>query len=204
VKSGGDFADALVANAGDYPASLSSAIRSQANKVATDLAGGKTAEQVIASMRNGPYARMYSGLADAVEKMSPTKAGGSLYKVDLPDDAIAKMLDWDKPLSQQPEVMKMLRESLEFGPNSTNWAGAPKGQWESNIGARTGSDFYIRNKWSDNSKAAADALRAQGIPGIRYLDGGSRGAGTGTSNYVVFPGSEGLLQILERNGSPIP
>ena len=36
-----------------------------------------------------------------------------------------------------------------------------------------------------------------------YLDGGSRGAGTGTSNYVLFPGNEGLLQILERNGAPI-
>lgn len=38
---------------------------------------------------------------------------------------------------------------------------------------------------------------------IRYLDGGSRGAGQGTSNFVVFPGNEGLLQILERNGQPI-
>ena len=36
--------------------------------------------------------------------------------------------------------------------------------------------------------------------GIRYLDGNSRGAGAGTSNYVVFPGEEGLLTILERNG----
>ena len=39
---------------------------------------------------------------------------------------------------------------------------------------------------------------------IRYLDGGSRGAGTGTSNYVVFPGNENLLKILERNGQPLP
>jgi hypothetical protein len=37
---------------------------------------------------------------------------GSLYKVDLPDEQIAKMLDWDKPLSQQPkEVQKALREN---------------------------------------------------------------------------------------------
>lgn len=28
-------------------------------------------------------------------------ATGSLYKVDLPDEQIAKMLDWDKPLSEQ-------------------------------------------------------------------------------------------------------
>lgn len=34
---------------------------------------------------------------------------GHLYKVDLPDEHIAKMLDWDKPLSQQhPDVQKML------------------------------------------------------------------------------------------------
>ena len=47
---------------------------------------------------------------------------------------------------------------------------------------------------------ATKALRQQGIPGIRYLDGFSRGGG-GTSNFVVFPGEEGLLTILERNGS---
>lgn len=36
-----------------------------------------------------------------------------------------------------------------------------------------------------------------------YLDGGSRGAGEGTSNYVIFPGNEGMLSILERNGQPL-
>ena len=46
-------------------------------------------------------------------------------------------------------------------------------------------------------------LRTAGIPGIRYLDGGSRGAGQGTRNYVVFPGEESLLKILERNGVPL-
>ena len=34
---------------------------------------------------------------------------GSLYKVDLPDEQIAKMLDWDKPLSEQPDVMRALK-----------------------------------------------------------------------------------------------
>jgi hypothetical protein len=41
-------------------------------------------------------------------------------------------------------------------------------------------------------------MRDAGIPGIRYLDGGSRTAGAGSSNYVVFPGNEGLLKILGR------
>lgn len=36
---------------------------------------------------------------------------GYLYKVDLPDEAIPKMLDWDKPLSQQtPEVRQALEQ----------------------------------------------------------------------------------------------
>lgn len=32
--------------------------------------------------------------------------------------------------------------------------------------------------------------------------GGSRGTGSGTSNFVVFPGNEDILTILERNGTP--
>jgi hypothetical protein len=46
-------------------------------------------------------------------------------------------------------------------------------------------------------------LRDAGIPGIKYLDGGSRTAGQGSSNYVVFPGNERLLKILERNGESV-
>ena len=43
---------------------------------------------------------------------------------------------------------------------------------------------------------ASDFLRAKGIPGIRYLDGGSRAAGDGTRNFVVFDDS--ILKILNR------
>jgi hypothetical protein len=46
------------------------------------------------------------------------------------------------------------------------------------------------------------ALRQAGIPGIKYLDQGSRSTGKGTSNFVVFPGEEKSLTILERNGQP--
>jgi len=205
MKSGGDFADALVANAGDYPASLSSAIRSQANKVATDLAGGKTAEQVIASMRNGPYARMYAGLADAVEKMSPTKAGGSLYKVDLPDNAIARMLDWDKPLSQQaPEVQAALEKSKNKQLRAMlDYAKVPYSEMAGGEAKTMGEAFRLLNlnlhgKSSADSAKASALLAKQGIPGIRYLDGGSRGAGQGSSNFVVFDPE--LIRILERNG----
>ena len=233
VKNGGDFADHLVANAGDYPPSLSSAIRSQADKIATDLSAGKPAEQIVASIRNGPYKRMYGGLADAVEKLAPTKAGGNLYKVDLPDNAIAKMLDWDKPLSQQaPEVRAALKNAptmrLRDGM-AIPGGGKLKVVQDEDFGTKYFIDYgdqkfkitepEVRNLLGGGTegkslfselintygpKKAEDWLRAKGIPGIRYLDGGSRGAGGGTSNYVVFPGNENLLRILERNGRALP
>jgi predicted GNAT family acetyltransferase len=44
-------------------------------------------------------------------KVDYVKPSGYLYKVDLPDESIAKMLDYDKPLSQQaPEVQNALAE----------------------------------------------------------------------------------------------
>lgn len=46
-------------------------------------------------------------------------------------------------------------------------------------------------------------IRNNGVPGIRYLDGGSRGASVGTRNFVVFPGEEGMLRILERDNQPL-
>ncbi len=43
-----------------------------------------------------------------------------------------------------------------------------------------------------------EALRAAGIKGIRYLDQGSRGAGQGTANYVVF--DDKIIDILKKYG----
>jgi hypothetical protein len=53
-----------------------------------------------------------------VEDLSRMKAGlpentGNLYKIDLPDEKIATMLDWDKPVSQQKNVMNALRNEAE-------------------------------------------------------------------------------------------
>jgi hypothetical protein len=119
--------------------------------------------------------------------------GGHLYKVDLPDEAIAKMLDWDKPLSQQaPEVKKALEGFAKPGMTGREIYE----EWATESLRKNGAG-------KDHNRYAADLAKQFGIPGIRYLDGGSRGAGTGTSNYVVFPGEEGLLSIVERNGQPL-
>ena len=96
------------------------------------------------------------------------------------------MLDWDKPLSQQaPEVQKAIKS---LSPKNRT------GQSMLDFDA-TGAEVL---RALGLGEGQSTLLRQQGIPGIRYLDGGSRGAGQGTSNYVVFPGNEGLLKILER------
>ena len=120
-----------------------------------------------------------------------------MYKVDLPDNAIAKMLDWDKPLSQQhPDVQKAAGDYLRVAPE---WTGS---QLYNDMVSHLGGQRTV-NQGGVGGKVS-ERLREQGIPGIRYLDGGSRAGGAGTSNFVVFPGNEGLLKILERNGKPLP
>lgn len=134
-----------------------------------------------------PGTSKYSGVNAALDRWQGSGAKlentGSLYKVDIPDSAINKMLDWDKPLSQQPESVKnVLRDS--------GWVRDVE-----KINTRAGEYF----KTSGGIDAAASQeLRKMGIPGIRYLDQGSRGEGQGTYNYVIFPGMESQVKILER------
>lgn len=154
-------------------------------------------------------------LADLLEKgLVRPSPGGALYKVDLPDEAIARMMDWDKPLSQQPEAVRkalwnrvapntgmtygQILEALDAAPHLRNakdypWAHPTGGD----IYKTFGNSSLVGNVAPGQVEASA-SLRQAGIPGVRYLDGGSRGVGAGTSNYVVFPGNENLLTILGR------
>jgi hypothetical protein len=166
-----------------------------------DAYGGDAAKASAELDRRAQYANIpggkerLRGLAEQVRNGVDPR--GSFYKVDLPDEAIAKMLDWDKPLSQQHPntalALEAIRESAAKSfPNIATGDPTGKGIYAAYQAHRGG-----------NATAASDRLRELGIPGIRYLDAGSRGQGTGTSNYVVFPGNEGLLTILERNNQPL-
>lgn len=144
-----------------------------------------------------------------LEDLSAMKAGlpentGSLYKVDLPDEAVAKMLDWDKPLSQQSkEVQKAWQATKKtLPPNAIEDLG---GDLSMLYGKDVTPADFLGTMQSIGGRPdfGESLLKQQGVPGIRYLDQGSRGTGQGTSNFVVFPGNEGLLSILERNGKPI-
>jgi predicted GNAT family acetyltransferase len=147
----------------------------------------------------------------------------SVYKIDLPDDQIAKMLDWDAEISKQSKEVQDLAK--QYGLNMDD----------------LGGDLVA----AMNAKLpeGAESMRQAGVPGIKYFDEGSRGRYKaratykgkpygdeitfsskntlddyiqqkqaegfgvevlpGTSNFVVFPKNESLLNILERNNEPI-
>ena len=104
----------------------------------------------------------------------------NLYKVDLPDEQIAKMLDWDKPLTTTPNgraaldglMPKLDKESAQLlKQDAARLDGSGLVTWAQRVYGKDGASAY---------------LQSHGIPGIRYLDEGSRAAGEGTSNFVVF------------------
>lgn len=140
------------------------------------------------------------------------KAPGSLYKADLPDEMIDRMLDWDKPLSEQPAAVRnafndLLDETGNYqslgiggtgnlsGSDAADLYNDLKGMWNENYGP----DDLVNIDAPSASAAVSEFLRRRGILGIKYADAGSRGqGGSGTRNFVVFPGEEKKVRILER------
>ena len=123
-----------------------------------------------------------------IKQGAPTNVeGGAFYKVDLPDEHIAKMLDWDKPLSEQtPYVQKIINEEIKRigGSASTGERAYKELMFDARMQGNKSASSAMRS--NEEAIAASNRLRKAGIPGIRYLDQGSRAGGQGTSNYVVF------------------
>lgn len=115
------------------------------------------------------------------------KNRGSLYHVDLPDEMIDRMLDWDKPFLDQSQEIKDFAKTM-----------LPPRVYDRVLMERTGDFLEALGVYKGGQAKAAELLRQTGIPGIRYLDQGSRAGGQGTRNFVVFPGEEKKVKILER------
>jgi len=156
-------------------------------------------------------------------------SSGSLYKHDLPDEDIARYLDWDKPLSEQPESVRAALEqtgvlaemraksavSMSGFDEKLAALGKPPHFGDGKIRDYSGQEIYNamveRAKGLDGTGSPVDfdaayrqgseALGNAGIPGLQYYDGMSRNAGEGTRNYVTW--DQGVLdrmKLLERNG----
>lgn len=179
---------------------------------ALDFANGNTSKAAADLEQRATYANIPGGKEKLLAMAQKLRDGydprGSLYQVDLPDEQIAKMLDWDTPLSQQAaEVQAAIGSALTE-------RGIQKSVAEYIVQNKSGSEalsalsrghYDVRLNVPDGSMAAEASrrLKEAGIPGIRYLDGGSRGDGVGTSNYVIFPGMEHILTIIDVNGKAV-
>lgn len=149
---------------------------------------------------------------------------GNLYKVDIPDEYIPNMLDWDKPLREQPEILKTLGfdvkkyDKLKAQRNAMpekfdidipeelaqyNKAMAIEKEMREMPVDTLGKYFYedLIKKYG-TQKAISEALSEKGIKGIRYLDAGSRGkSAERSSNFVVFDPTD--VKILEKNSQKV-
>ena len=132
------------------------------------------------------------------QKLPKVKLPGHLYKMDVPDADVAKMLDYDAPLSKQPEILKKIK-ALAYSANNPMGAGRTAHLRD----FLEGGDVWPRDL-IDSLGMDQDFFPKAGIPGLRYLDQGYRtlpGAlkNKATRNMVIW--DEGLLKrikVLER------
>ena len=139
----------------------------------------------------GDALRHYRTINDAIEASAPK---GSMYEVSIGADP-EHFLHWDKPLSEQSQYVQdaLTPERLGLKPagplGDKGWYGYTDetGRLVGRATTRSLPDTVFHpsalgmsvyrgaGSWSD-PVATAERLKAAGIPGIRYLDQGSRGA----------------------------
>lgn len=122
-----------------------------------------------------------SPVKEAVDILKSDKhVGPHTYEVNInahPD----QFLDWDKPLSQQSlEIQKAFSGIRHASETPGHLA------------------YYSLAGQKRKAAEASAALKDAGVPGIKYLDQGSRAAGDGSRNYAVF--DDKLIDILRKYG----
>jgi hypothetical protein len=158
---------------------------------------------------------MYQG-SDAIKanqalnqatKLYQTKSKGGLYKVDLPDQYLPYILDWNKPFHEQPSNVQNLLGNTQYISDNVSKA---------LLSGKKGEDIYtslmnahqlgkIQGEGSDlasSQVAASNFLNELGIKGVKYFDTSSPASGSGANNYVIH--DPNILKILERNGLLLP
>lgn len=131
-----------------------------------------------------------TALARMTEAGLELKPKGAMYQVNIAADP-EHFLDWDKPLSEQsPKVQEQLEPIIRRLEQEDQSAGIDRQP-------RTWNFQQLYNTMGSRPESTGQ-LRQAGIPGIKYLDQGSRSSGEGTSNYVVF--DDKLIDIIKKYG----
>ena len=165
-------------------------------------------EQIPAEMK-----KAYKSITDKDIKLAIQASDkGNFYKVDIPDKDIPNMLDWDKPLSQQPKSVQ-------------DWLKSPYNAYKTKLLAKdvggnepTGSLIYNRlqelmsggkksdvfaNQANFGALNASKELQESGISGIRYLDEGSRNLTNGEiiNTFKTPEGWKTKVRVTGTNGT---
>ena len=115
---------------------------------------------------------------------------GRMYEVQINADP-NDFLDWDKPLSEQPKNVREWFDSRGITPGFA--------------GNQSGAELMMAERSLLGPEGTMVAMRDANVPGIKYLDHGSRfnamdgiAPPTQTRNYVVF--DDNLIEILRKYG----
>ena len=136
----------------------------------------------------------------AIDALVSRSTPSSLYRLDIPNDVLPKLLDWDKPLSEQTKEVKAALKGTGFANKPTT---SGKTIYD-NIAITKAEESGGGLGRDGDQKAASEYLASIGIPGNKYLDQGSRGKGDGTYNYVLWDQKVlDRVALLERNGEKL-
>ena len=156
-------------------------------------------QEALAKVYNQPAQRqlMYGEVKPYIDEIDSVLQGTQLQ-------SFSRMIADDIGLARGQWELPKIREYLSADP-------AKLAQFDAivqRLNSPTGKEIYhglagtypgqIGGMSGEATQAAAQALREAGIPGIRYLDQGSRTAGEGSHNLVVF--DDATIEILRKYG----
>lgn len=160
---------------------------------------GGNYDAALAELRNraatgNPELMQRSNIPEAIKMLEDKAPLGRMYEVNINAEP-HQFLDWDKQLSQQSNQIKELANRYSYGQSHKSIEPFADVQ----LPPITGANVYqgLVNNIGSRPKVS-QAMAESGIPGIKYLDQGSRRLGDGTNNYVVFNPS--IVDILKKYG----
>jgi hypothetical protein len=150
---------------------------------ATDLMSGKTSLESVPENIRETVGNILAG---------PRETPGKLYQVAIKADP-EHFLDWDKPLSEQPELFQKLKDAGIIDEKSPPYQKTGQATPQALVATHGGGPERMESR-----------LRSAGIPGIKYLDQQSRGANRWIAQHPSggindFPNEEAARDFVKRN-----
>lgn len=121
--------------------------------------------------------------------------GTYIMKADLPDQS--NLIFWDGDLSKQSAKVK--NAIMKLSKQHDIPIGGFPGDGFRTISGTSGHFYRSLGKVLGSDKKASLAFDSLGIPGLRYLDAGSRGVSVGnrTFNYVIWDPDQ--IKVMYRH-----